>query len=191
MIRFLQSGNKAAKYLLGGMMGILALSMVAYLIPGFMSGTTITDTRVVARVGGQEISAQDVQRFVSRIQRQQRQRGQAYPEAFLPYLRQQAIQSLIQQEEFRYEAERMGLGASDEEVRQELQEGPMGPTFFPEGKWIGQQQYEDMLRNADYTVDEFERQIRFDVIEAVEQFLGFDVGVVDVHVSDIHLPDAG
>jgi peptidyl-prolyl cis-trans isomerase D len=164
MIRFLQSGNKAAKYLLGGMMGILALSMVAYLIPGFMSGTTITDTRVVARVGRQEISAQDVQRFVGRIQQQQRQRGQAYPEAFLPYLRQQAIQSLIQQEEFRYEADRMGLGASDEEVRQELRDGPLAPTFFPEGKWIGQQQYEDMLRSNGYTVDEFERQIRFDLI---------------------------
>ncbi|TDV35444.1 Asp23/Gls24 family envelope stress response protein [Actinophytocola oryzae] len=33
-------------------------------------------------------------------------------------------------------------------------------------------------------------QIRVDVIEAVEQFLGLDVAAVDVHVSDIHQPDA-
>ncbi|MET8764413.1 Asp23/Gls24 family envelope stress response protein [Lentzea sp. NPDC004782] len=33
-------------------------------------------------------------------------------------------------------------------------------------------------------------QIRVDVIEAVEQFLGYDVAAVDVHVSDIHVPDA-
>jgi uncharacterized alkaline shock family protein YloU len=31
-------------------------------------------------------------------------------------------------------------------------------------------------------------QIRVDVIEAVEQFLGLDVAAVDVHVSDIHSP---
>lgn len=33
-------------------------------------------------------------------------------------------------------------------------------------------------------------QIRTDVIEAVEQFLGLDVAAVDVHVSDIHAPAA-
>ncbi|MEA5367048.1 Asp23/Gls24 family envelope stress response protein [Amycolatopsis sp., V23-08] len=33
-------------------------------------------------------------------------------------------------------------------------------------------------------------QIRTDVIEAVEQFLGLDVEGVDVHVADIHFPDA-
>lgn len=33
-------------------------------------------------------------------------------------------------------------------------------------------------------------QIRIDVIEAVEQFLGLDVAAVDVHVSDIHSPAA-
>ena len=36
MIKFLQSGNKAAKYLLAGFLLILAASMVTYLIPGFM-----------------------------------------------------------------------------------------------------------------------------------------------------------
>ncbi|MBN6038966.1 Asp23/Gls24 family envelope stress response protein [Amycolatopsis sp. 195334CR] len=34
-------------------------------------------------------------------------------------------------------------------------------------------------------------QLRVDVIEAVEQFLGLDVAAVDVRVSDIHLPVAG
>lgn len=33
-------------------------------------------------------------------------------------------------------------------------------------------------------------QIRTNVIDAVEQFLGLDVAAVDVHVSDIHQPDA-
>ncbi|MFC4855866.1 Asp23/Gls24 family envelope stress response protein [Actinophytocola glycyrrhizae] len=33
-------------------------------------------------------------------------------------------------------------------------------------------------------------QVRIDVIDAVEQFLGLDVAAVDVHVSDIHSPEA-
>ncbi|MFD1049873.1 Asp23/Gls24 family envelope stress response protein [Kibdelosporangium lantanae] len=33
-------------------------------------------------------------------------------------------------------------------------------------------------------------RIRTDVVEAVEEFLGFDVAAVDVHVSDVHLPTA-
>ena len=51
MIRFLQSGNKAAKYILGGFLLILAASMVTYLIPGFMSSADVTGTNVVAKVG--------------------------------------------------------------------------------------------------------------------------------------------
>jgi uncharacterized alkaline shock family protein YloU len=33
-------------------------------------------------------------------------------------------------------------------------------------------------------------RIRIDVIDAVEPFLGLDVAAVDVHVTDVHLPDA-
>src|SRR5215471_3574564 len=116
MIKFLQSGNKAAKYLLAALMGILALSMVTYLIPGFMSGSTdLNRSGVVAKVGGQEISTQDVQKAVNAIQQQQRMRGQAYPDFYLPMLTQQAIQSLISQAELLYESDRMGLRVSDEE----------------------------------------------------------------------------
>ncbi|MGW5721308.1 Asp23/Gls24 family envelope stress response protein [Amycolatopsis sp. NPDC003865] len=34
-------------------------------------------------------------------------------------------------------------------------------------------------------------QIRVQVIEAVEEYLGLEVATVDVHVADIHFPDAG
>jgi uncharacterized alkaline shock family protein YloU len=41
-----------------------------------------------------------------------------------------------------------------------------------------------------HAVKALAEQIRIDVVEAIEQFLGLDVAVVDVHVADIHLPDA-
>jgi uncharacterized alkaline shock family protein YloU len=41
-----------------------------------------------------------------------------------------------------------------------------------------------------HAVKALAEQVRTDVIDAVEQFLGLDVAAVDVHVSDIHLPEA-
>src|SRR5215471_18576718 len=113
MIKFLQSGNRAAKYILAGFLLILAASMVTYLIPGFMSGdTTESKSGVVVSVGGQEIRREDVTRIVNAQQQRQR-----YPDMFIPYLNQQALRQLIQQAEIVYEAERLGLKVSDEEIR--------------------------------------------------------------------------
>ncbi|HZD93281.1 MAG TPA: hypothetical protein VE133_03445, partial [Candidatus Sulfotelmatobacter sp.] len=71
MIKFLQSGNRAAKYILAGFLLILAASMVTYLIPGFMSDTGVTQAGVLATVGNQEIRRDDVSRMVQAQTRQQ------------------------------------------------------------------------------------------------------------------------
>jgi uncharacterized alkaline shock family protein YloU len=41
-----------------------------------------------------------------------------------------------------------------------------------------------------HAVTALAERIRIDVVDAVEQFLGLDVAAVDVHVSDIHEPEA-
>ena len=163
MIRFLQSGNKAAKYLLGGLLTILAVSMVAYLIPGFMSGSSITQPGVIASVGGHEISTQEVTKIAESMMRQAG-RGQRNLEGMRPFFIQRAIPQLITQAELRYESERMGLSVSDQELRDELHSGPYAEAFFPGGKWIGQDKYEEMLREANTTVDDFESQVRFQLL---------------------------
>jgi peptidyl-prolyl cis-trans isomerase D len=159
MIRFLQSGNKAAKYILGGFLLILAASMVTYLIPGFLSGSDISRSNVVAKVGGEEISADEVRKTVSmQLQRQH------YPEALAPFIQQQVVQQLIQGAELRYEAHRMGFTVSDDELRDDLQNGAYKQYFFPEGKWIGQQQYEALVTSGGGTVADFERSVKDDLL---------------------------
>lgn len=165
MIRFLQSGNKATKYFLGGMLVILCGSMVTYLIPGFMNGSSVTGEGVVAKVGGVEISTQDVQRYVDVLMQQASQRGQNYGDIMRPYLLRQAIPQLITDAELRYEADRMGLAVSDQEVTDELHSGQFGEMFFPQGKWVGQDRYEQGVRQFfGTTVDEFERQLRYEML---------------------------
>lgn len=159
MIRFLQSGNKAAKYILGGFLLLLAASMVTYLIPGFMSSAEISQSNVVAKVGGDEISNDQVRKAVAaQMQRQH------YPEQFAEYIRSQVIQGLIQEAELRYEARRMGFSVSDEEFRDELQHGAYKQAFFPDGKWIGQQQYEAMVTSGGGTVADFETSVKDELL---------------------------
>jgi len=166
MIRFWQSGNKAAKYLLVGLLTVICVSMVAYLIPGFMSGDSATGrTGVVASVGGQEIRTEDVQKYVNMMVQQQRMQGRSVPDFYIPILNQQAIQTLLGQAELRYESERLGLRVSDQEVRDELRTGQYAEAFFPGGNWIGQEKYEELMRDSNTTPDEFERQTRLELLK--------------------------
>jgi len=161
MIKFLQSGNKAAKYLLAGFLLLIAASMVTYLIPGFMGDTTAaTETGVVASVGGHDIHREEVARMV-----QAQARGNQIPDFYMPILRQQAVRQLIQQAELQYESERMGLTVSDQEFRDELQYGPYKQAFFPGGKWIGADKYKEMLSQGGTTVENFERDVRLDLLQ--------------------------
>jgi peptidyl-prolyl cis-trans isomerase D len=159
MIKFLQSGNKVAKYLLAGFLLLIAASMVLYLIPGFMGDTAASQSTVVASVGGREVTREDVARMV-----QSQSRGQQLPEFYQVMLRQQATKQLIQQNEVFYESERMGLTVSDQEFRDELQFGPYKETFFPEGKWIGADKYKLLLSQNNLTAEDFERNVRLDLL---------------------------
>ncbi|HMF91752.1 MAG TPA: peptidyl-prolyl cis-trans isomerase [Candidatus Angelobacter sp.] len=156
MIRFLQSGNKAKKYIMSGFLLVVCVGMVVYLIPGFMSGVDAGGrTGVVATVAGTDISADQVNQFV----RQQTQ-GRRVPDFYLPMLTQQAVKQLIQKQAIRYEADRLGLKVSDQEVRDELEHGANRQTFFPDGKWMGQEQYERLLADNNLTVSGFEADVK-------------------------------
>lgn len=160
MIRFLQSGNKAAKYILGGFLVILAVSMVTYLIPGFMtSANTAGRAGVLATVAGEDIRTDEVTKIV-----QAQMRSQRVPDFYVPMLMQQAVQRLVQTQEIRYEAGHLGLKVYDQEVRDELQNGSLKPYFYPNGKWIGQEAYVSFLSQNGQTPETFEAQVRDEVL---------------------------
>ena len=161
MIRFLQSGNKGVKILLGALLTLMCFSMVVYLIPGLTIGLDIRDAGVLATVGDQKIQVEQVVRRIDQIQRQS---GQRYPDFLRPYLAQQAARQLLQQAEIRYEANRMGLTASDQEIMDELRNGPYRTVFFPNGTWIGQKQYEDLLSSNNLSTTQFEDDMRFEIV---------------------------
>ena len=69
---------------------------------------------------------------------QQFPRGGAQASMLLPFFASQAAQQLIQRQALIAEAEHLGLRATDEDVRDELQHGRYAQIFFPAGNFIGQ-----------------------------------------------------
>ena len=57
MFNLFRSSDKLKKYLLGGLLTLVALSMITYLIPNYNTGTTDTRNPVLANIGGKKITA--------------------------------------------------------------------------------------------------------------------------------------
>jgi peptidyl-prolyl cis-trans isomerase D len=155
MIRFLQSEHPARKVIFVFIIGISCVAMVLFLIPGFMTDTGQTASGVLVKVGDESIATQEVQNEAQNVQQQRH-----YPEMLMPLLYQQISQELVQRSALTYEAHRMGLRVSDQEIVDELRDGPYKNQFFPNGQWIGAEKYKELLSENNLTVDQFERNLR-------------------------------
>src|SRR5215813_14883672 len=165
MIRFLQTPGPIKKVVLGGILLIICAAMLVYLIPS--SGSTGfggPPAGVVAKVGDQDVTRPEVLRQAQMMLRQQSPRGNAMASQLLPFFTSRAAEQLITQKALVVEAERMGLRASDEELRDELQHGIYATTLFPGGKFIGEDAYQNLLQNAELTVPQFEAGVKQDVL---------------------------
>ncbi len=163
MIKFLQTPGKTKKIVLGGLLVIICGAMVITLIPGGILGDALgfsLGQNVVAKVGDQDVNTQDIDLMARQIAQQQF--GQrSIPPALLPFLRQSAAEQLLVKGAILSEADRLGLQATDAELRDELEHGVYGQTFFPNGQFIGQDAYENLITTrAQVSVPKFEQSVK-------------------------------
>lgn len=150
--------DKVMRYVLTGMLSLIAISLVVTLIPGFMDGSSAAiEDQTLGSVGGEVISVVEAQR---RIDGQVRQGLIPKDNPFL-YVNN-VIQDLIGQKAAQYEAKRMGFTATDEEVRDEIKMAI--PNLFPNGQFVGPAAYEATLAQANMSVPQFEGNIRRNVM---------------------------
>ena len=169
MIRFLQTPGPLKKIILGGLLLVICAAMVVTLVPwgnGSNFGFGGPAKGVVATVGGETVTATEVQRAAQRLLEQQMPQGASAQAAMLlPYFTSQAAQILIDDKAILVEARRLGFHASDEEVRDEIQHGPQyAAAFFPGGNFVGQEQYEAILQQHDLTVPAFEQDVKDQIL---------------------------
>ena len=187
MIRFLQTPGPLKKYLLGGLLLLMTVSMVWYLVPSSNnSAYTFGGPKagVVAQVNGQDISVEEVRDTAQQMLRQQMPNGGPNASMLLPFFTQRAAEQLITRQALIAEASRMGLRVTPDEVKEELQHGRYAATFFPGGNFIGEQQYEDMLRGANLTPLKFEDAVSKDIL--LTKLQGLISSTANVSDSEIH-----
>ena len=187
MIRFLQTPGRIKKIVLGGILLVICVMMVITLIPGggFLNdlfGGGVTQSGILAKVGNQDVSLREVSEQARLMGRQQFKGN--IPPALMPYLMQRAAQGMITQKALVYEADRMGLGVSDEELRAYLHQGQMGQMIFPGGTFIGQQAYQDFIQNQfNMGVQQFELEVKAEI--AQRKLLALVNGAVSVSDKDV------
>jgi peptidyl-prolyl cis-trans isomerase D len=149
MFDLFRSRQKAVRYMLIGLLSVVALSMVTYLIPGFggTQNTSATNDGVLADIGNTKLTAQDVVTAMQGIM----QRGTLPPDMLDVYV-PQVVDEMVQQRAIAYEFERLGLKISDEEVLVGLQS--VNPQYFKDGVLISKDEYEQRLAAQGMTLQD-------------------------------------
>src|SRR5947207_13624709 len=187
MIRFLQTPCPIKKIVLGGILLIICISMAWYVLPGgagtSVFGANTPQKGVVATVAGEDVTTIQVQKQARNMVQQQFPRGGAQANMLMPYFAQRAAENLINERIMLTEANRMGFRVTDAEVREDLEHGPYSATFFPGGKFIGEQEYTNLLGSHDLTVEQFERLVANGILERkLEKLIASSASVTDAEV---------
>jgi peptidyl-prolyl cis-trans isomerase D len=196
MIRFLQTDNRVTKALMVVIIGAASVSMCVYLIPGLMAGGSASaDTFAVVYphwyskflATGDEVSQVKVEE-VARQQLQQRNPQYADNPMILNFFESQVGQQLVQQQVLMQEADKLGIRATDEDVRQYLHTGPTGEVLFPNGKFIGNEQYQALIaQRLNMSIKDFEQSVKTDiVVRRLQALITAGVTVSDQDVREAY-----
>jgi peptidyl-prolyl cis-trans isomerase D len=196
MIRILQQNNQAIKVLFAIVIGLAVVTMVITLVPGIFDNVggsgdpnvyaTIHEPGFFGRIFGATETVQQAE--VQRLAQQQIQR-QGLPAMYAQFMLPQAGQALIQRKILQLEADKMGLKVSDADLRNQLHQGQIGQVLFPNGVFIGQDKYMDIIQNeTGMTIPEFENAVKADMeVDRLHELITGSVSVPDNEVRESYL----
>jgi peptidyl-prolyl cis-trans isomerase D len=170
MFDLFRSRDKLIRYMLGGVLLVVAASMVTYLIPSYNTGFS-ANSPVLAEIGGQQLtSAYAQQKF------QQVTRGTNIPADMMDVYVPQFVEQMILQRAAVYEAQRMGLTATDDEVLAGMITS--NPQFFPNGVLASKDQLEQYYAQQGQTLEEALDDMRNQLMLRKLQNMLYEVTVV-------------
>src|SRR5947208_7473454 len=145
-------------------LALVVLSFVIFYIPEFLrsTGADAGAGETIASVAGHEITAGEFRRaYQAQLQAYRSSYGGNMSEQLLKQLGvdQQILQQLVEERAALAEAERLGIRASDQEVRQRIF---AMPAFQENGAFIGEQRYQQLLRrnSPPLSASDFEDRVR-------------------------------
>ena len=165
MIRFLQTEGPFKKIVLSGLLLLICAAMVIAFVPGI--GTDVSGNPgagIVAKVDGQDISAEEVRETARGMLQQQGAQLGANAAILLPFFAQRAADQLVDRQALVSEAQHLGLKATPQEIKDELQHGRYAEVFFPGGTFIGQAEYQGLLQQHNLTPPMFEDSVGKEIL---------------------------
>ena len=153
MFDLFRSREKSVRIVLGVLLVVVAGSMLLYLIPG-APGSALAGGggTVIATVGGDKITALDVQRALQNITRGQ----QNLPKSILGMYAPALVNQMIESKAMAYKAREMGLRVSDQELGDVIQNEFAGQV----GGKFDMSIYQAVLAQQGLTVPDFEARQR-------------------------------
>ena len=149
MFDLFRSRQKAVRILLGGLLTIVALSMLVYLIPGAGTPTGDRNDQVIAEIGKDVLTVRDVE-----LQVQQDLKSRNVPPDLVQVLIPQRVDEMIAEYALAYEAKRLGFEITDQQLAKTLLNMPQIGSLTP-------QQYKDWIeQQMQESVAEFEEKLR-------------------------------
>ncbi len=197
MIRFLQAkDSRIVKAIFVVIIAVVSVGMVIYLIPGLTGmGVSATDTYAIiyphwySRLfsSGVTVSHEQVS-VMARRQVQQRNPQYADNPMIMRYFEQQVGQQLMQQQILLAEADKLGITATDDDIRHFLHQGQFGEFLYPKGEFIGTDRYTAFVTSQfNMPVAEFEQEIQHDIIiRRLESLIAAGVTVSDADVREAY-----
>jgi peptidyl-prolyl cis-trans isomerase D len=166
MFDLFRSRAKGVKIVLGALLMLVALSMVVTLIPGFGSGGGGQQDQIVAEIGKNTLTVQDVRKRLQMLTK-----NRSVPKEMMQMYAEQLLSALINEQVMVYEAQRLGFDVTPEEMLRGLQ--TMAPMLFQGGQFVGKEAYAAMLREQDLSIPEFEANVRTQMlVSKLEDLVG-------------------
>src|SRR5215510_16004255 len=159
MLKFLSKRQRSRNILLYGFIFLMTIGLIGFFSvavsgeKGLFGGAASNDS-TIAKVVGYKITVKDLRDQLNAFGQQMGQGSSRFsdPASIYPMYGAQVLDGLIKQKLGQYEADRMGLTATDDEVRDRLRQ-----IFNP---WPGASAYKNNLMQRGMTPDQFEEQLR-------------------------------
>ena len=150
--------NRWVKITMSILLGIICLSMLTYLIPGMGSAAFSNSPDAVATIGGEKITAIDVQRKLSAALR-----GQAIPDVYKGIYAKQVLEQMIFTRALALEADRLGLRVTNQELSERIKQ--ILPSGWNGDTWLKDRYATEVQTRAGMSVPEFEDYLRDQMLQ--------------------------
>ncbi len=153
MLDLFRRRDNVMRYVLMVVLGLVAVSMVVTLIPGFGMGGPSRSDDLLAEVGGKAITIRDA---AGRIDQTIRSMGVPRQAAYT--MASSIVDNLIAQQSTEYYATQMGFRVTDQELVDAIK--LILPQAFPGGQFAGKEAYAGLLGQRGMSVADFESRVR-------------------------------